>query len=64
MRERLPLLWQPDCGIRLVTEFGRSISAKMGKVLTAVEYVKETGALFLSLSPLASHSFKALSPLP
>jgi len=46
LRQEVPFLFETN-DLIVFTEFGRSISAKCGFVVSEVEYVKETGTAFI-----------------
>jgi hypothetical protein len=50
LRARLPALWDPGCGVQLVTENGRSLLAKAGFVASRVEYTKQSGGRHIAVT--------------
>lgn len=47
LRAKVPHLFDPACPVRLITEFGRSLCAKEGVVVSRVEYTKTSGGRFI-----------------
>jgi diaminopimelate decarboxylase len=47
LREAVPSLWAPEGAMKVVTEFGRAISAKAGIFVSRVEYTKVNGGRYI-----------------